>query len=101
MGRKRKIEFSKRLINDIRWLLWVVTIGGLILAAYCIYKGYLGSLPWLASMVGLPWAAHGTVCSFYLNMAKSDHRDGGITMEAARANGFYLDDRSNNSSPAI
>jgi len=38
-------EFSKRLISDIRLLLWVVTLGGLVLAAYCIRKGYTGSLP--------------------------------------------------------
>ena len=39
-------------------------------------------------MVGLPWTAHGTVCAFYLNMAKSDHREGGITYESAKAAGF-------------
>lgn len=39
-------------------------------------------------MVGLPWTAHGTVCSFYLNMSKSDHKEGGITFEAAKAKGF-------------
>ena len=39
-------------------------------------------------MVGLPWTAHGTVCSFYLNMAKSDHSEGGITFETAKASGF-------------
>ena len=27
------MEFSKRLISDIRALLWVVTVGGLLLAA--------------------------------------------------------------------
>ena len=81
-------DFSKRLISDIRALLWVVTVGGLLLAAYCIHAGYIGSLPWLSAMVGLPWTAHGTVCAFYLNMAKSDHREGGITFEAARTAGF-------------
>ncbi len=81
-------DYSKKLIADIRWLLWVVTIGGLMLAAFCIYRGYLGSLPWLSAMVGLPWTAHGVVCSFYLNMAKSDHKEGGITFETAKANGF-------------
>lgn len=85
---KKQLEFSKKLIADIRGLLWVVTVGGLMLAALCIYKGYLGSLPWLSAMVGLPWTAHGVVCSFYLNMAKSDHSAGGITFETARANGF-------------
>jgi len=79
-----RLDFSKQLIRDIRGLLWVVTLGGLGLAAYCIRAGYAGSLPWLSAMVGLPWTAHGAVCAFYLNMAKSDHREGGITYEAAR-----------------
>lgn len=82
------MEFSKRLIADIRALLWVVTLGGLLLAAWCIHKGFTGSLPWLSAMVGLPWSAHGVVCSFYLNMAKSDHKEGGITYETAKANNF-------------
>ena len=46
------------------------------------------ALPWLTAMVGLPWTAHGTVCAFYLNMAKSDHKEGGIAFETARAAGF-------------
>lgn len=85
------MEFSKRLIADIRSLLWVVTVGGLILAAYCIHVGYMGALPWLTAMVGLPWTAHGTVCAFYLNMAKSDHREGGITFESAKSSRFVKD----------
>lgn len=93
-GRKRsrrrggKDDFSKRLIADIRALLWVVTVGGLVLAACCIRSGYTGALPWLTAMVGLPWSAHGVVCASYLSMAKSDHRQGGITYETARAGGF-------------
>ena len=66
----QKMDFSKRLIADIRVLLWVVTVGGLFLAFYCIRTGYTGSLPWISAMVGMPWTAHGTVCAFYLNMAK-------------------------------
>lgn len=97
--RLRKMAFSKRLISDIRILLWVVTIGGIILAAYCIYRGYTGSLPWLSAMVGLPWSAHGVVCSMYLNMSKSDHREGGITYETAKANGFNVDSSLENSPP--
>ena len=85
---KQEQEFSKRLIADIRGLLWTVTIGGLALAAFCIFKSFDGALPWLSAMVGLPWAAHGAICSFYLSMAKSDHREGGITFEAAKAADF-------------
>ncbi len=101
-NKKKELEFSKRLISDIRYLLWVVTIGGLVLAFYCIILGYTGSLPWISSMVGLPWAAHGTVCSFYMNMAKSDHTgaDGkGITYAIAEAKGFRNDDDNWESPP--
>ena len=92
--------FSKQLVRDIRALLWVVTVGGLVLAAYCIRVGYNGALPWLSAMVGLPWTAHGVVCSCYLSMAKSDHRRGGITYESAKAAGFGQDSGSENS-PSI
>lgn len=93
---KAKLDYSKRIVRDIRVLLWVVTVGGLILAAYCIHNGFSGSLPWLSAMVGLPWSAHGVVCAFYLNMAKSDHSVGGITFEAAKAKDF---DTSNDDVP--
>lgn len=81
-------QYSKQLIADIRSLLWVVTLGGLALAVLCILLGYTGSLPWISAMVGLPWTAHGVVCSCYLGVTKSDHREGGITFEAAKARGF-------------
>lgn len=96
---KKKTDFSKRLVMDIRALLWVVTLGGLALCLVCIKYGYLGSLPWLSALVGLPWTAHGVVCSFYLNMAKSDHREGGITYEKAKANSFASVEYSENSPP--
>ena len=94
---KTKAEYSKKLVTDIRSLLWVVTIGGLLLAFYCVRKNYLGALPWVTSMVGLPWTAHGVICSFYLNMAKSDHKVGGITFETAKANNFVINQASNDS----
>ena len=94
---KTKAEYSKKLVTDIRSLLWVVTIGGLLLAFYCVRKNYLGALPWVTSMVGLPWTAHGVICSFYLNMAKSDHKVGGITFETAKANNFVVNQASNDS----
>lgn len=101
--RSAKPEFSKRLVMDIRALLWVVTLGGLALAAYCIRVGYTGSLPWISAMVGLPWTAHGVVCSFYLSLCKSDHKEGGITYEAAKAANFNAPKEPEGSvdSPAI
>ena len=97
---KTKVEYSKKLVTDIRSLLWVVPVGGLLLAFYCVRKNYLGALPWVTSMVGLPWTAHGVICSFYLNMAKSDHKVGGITFETAKANNFVVK-QNNNDSPKI
>ena len=97
---KTKAEYSKKLVTDIRSLLWVVTVGGLLLAFYCVHKNYLGALPWVTSMVGLPWTAHGVICSFYLNMAKSDHKVGGITFETAKANNFIVN-QTRNDSPKI
>ena len=94
---KTKAEYSKKLVTDIRSLLWVVTVGGLLLAFYCVRKNYLGALPWVTSMVGLPWTAHGVICSFYLNMAKSDHKVGGITFETAKANNFVVNQAINDS----
>ena len=105
-ARKNKLEFSKKLVADIRSLLWVVTVGGIVLAFYCVYKDYTGSLPWIAAMVGLPWTAHGTVCGFYLNLVKSDHSSAtgeGITFAAAQAKGFMENQENDDSweSPAI
>lgn len=97
---KRIADYSKQMITDIRSLLWIVTVGGLLLAFYCVYKNYLGALPWVSAMVGLPWTAHGVICSFYLNMAKSDHKVGGITFETAKANNFVVSN-SSNASPKI
>ena len=93
----RKTSFSKQLVRDIRGLLWIVTVGGLVLAGYCIHRGYTGSLPWLTAMVGLPWTAHGVVCTAYLNMAKSDHKQGGITYDLA----MKELERQSQDSPAI
>lgn len=87
MMKRPKKEHSKE-ITDIRALLWVVTLGGLLLAFYSVHKDYTGALPWITAMVGLPWTAHAAVCRGYLDMAKSDHSEGGITFEAAKAANF-------------
>ncbi len=81
---ERKLDYSKRLTNDMRALLWVVTCGGFALAFCCVFMGYVAELPWIVALVGLPWTAWGTAASFYMNLAKSDHREGGITYELAK-----------------
>ena len=56
-----------------------------------VHHGYIGGLPWIVTLVGLPWSAHGVVYACYLNMCKSDHSEGGITFESAKAKGFVED----------
>lgn len=87
----RSLAYSKQLISDIRGLLWVVTVGGLLLAFYCVSKDFTGSLPWIGAMIGLPWAAHATICAVYLEKSKAENTaaDGtGIVYAAAAAKNF-------------
>ena len=106
-GKSRKkpylSQFSKWMIADIRPLLWIVTVGGLLLAFYAIHEDYTGALPWIGAMVGLPWTAHGVICTAYLGLQKSDHRQGGITYDAAKAANFNVPQEPEGSvdSPAI
>ena len=92
-------QFSKWMIADIRPLLWIVTIGGFALAFLAIWKDFTGALPWIGTMVGLPWTAHGVICTAYLGVCKSDHRTGGITFEAAKAKGFKQESTYTDSPP--
>ena len=83
--------FSKQLILDIRALLWIVTIGGIALAFYCVHEGFVGSLGWITSLVGLPWASHATICSFYMVKSKAENTSAngdGIVYAAAAAKNF-------------
>lgn len=80
---KRKQEFSKKLLLQESILIWVHTIAHILLAFYCIYKGYTGSLPWLAAEASLPWATYGVSQVFYYNKAKSENSKNGIKYEAS------------------
>ena len=95
---KKELSYSKKLIADVRALLWVITIGGVALAFYCIYSDYTSSLPWISTMVGLPWASHATICSLYLNKSKAENTaaDGtGIVYAAAAAHDFMENYQAN------
>lgn len=82
MGKRlKKTEFSKYLLIQESILIWIVTIALIALAYVCIMNGYLGSLPWLASMIGFPWAAYGTSQAFYYNKSKAENTTGGVVYE--------------------
>lgn len=100
----KQLDFSKKLINDNRYLLWIINVGGLLLAFYCVRYSYMGALGWIAGMITAAWAAHGTICSWYFSMAKSDHRNAagdGITFAAAQATGFAQEEENYSDSPPV
>ena len=55
-----------------------MTLSFIGLAALCIIKDYVGSLPWLTAMVSLPWAAYGVSQCFYYNKSKAENTKDGI-----------------------
>lgn len=86
--RKNHTEFSKILLKQESALIWVISLAFLILAFYCIHKGFTGSLPWLAAMIGFPWTAYGVSQAMYYKKSQKENTVGGIkydtTMEEIR-----------------
>jgi len=52
-------EFSKVLLIQESILIWILTIAFTALAFFCVINNYLGSLPWIATMISFPWGAYG------------------------------------------
>ena len=78
----KKTEFSKTLLIQESILIWIMSLTFLILAFYCIYMGYTGSLPWLAAMVAFPWTAYGISQAFYYKKAMAENTKDGIKFES-------------------
>lgn len=72
----------------------------LALMYLCITMGYTSAAAWLTAAVGLAEAIIGAGLAGYLSLCKTDHSEGGITFESAKAKGFTHDEGSVNS-PAI
>lgn len=75
---KKKREFSKVLLIQESALIWVTTLVCLILGAYCIYKGFTGSLPWFSSIIVSTWAAYGVSQAMYYKKAMAENTEGGV-----------------------
>ena len=78
----KKTEFSKSLLIQESILIWIMSLTFLVLAFYCIYMGYTGSLPWLAAMVAFPWTAYGISQAFYYRKAMAENTRDGIKFES-------------------
>lgn len=84
-GPKKKKEFSKALLIQESALIWIMSLIFLFLAFYCIYKGFLGSLPWLTAMIGFPWTAYGVSQVFYYKKSLAENTKNGVKYQAVLA----------------
>ena len=82
---KKKREFSKTLLIQESVLIWIMSISFLILAFYCVAMGFMGSLPWLAAMIGCPWTAYAVSQAYYYKKSMHENTAGGIKFETAIA----------------
>lgn len=75
---KQKREFSKTLLIQESALIWISTLAYIVLAFYCIYNGYMGSLPWLTASASLPWAAYGVSQVYYYKKSMAENTKNGV-----------------------
>lgn len=87
LGKKKK-EFSKILLVQESWLIWLTTISTLVLAYICVFRDAYAELPWLTALVGLPWAAYGVSQVAYYDKAKKENIKGGIKYDTVLHQGI-------------
>ena len=78
-GKKR--EFSKSLLIQESFLIWIVTLSFIGLAYYCVANQYFGELPWLVAMCGFPWTAYGVSQACYYKKSEKENTKDGIVFE--------------------
>ena len=97
-GRK-KLEWHK-IIALLVIILGVVIVQECFVLMYlCIRSGYTATAAWLTAAVGLAEAVTGLGAKCYFDLARSDHSEGGITSETARAQGFAKNEPAGSSPP--
>ena len=74
----KKREFSKTLLIQESALIWISTLAYIALAFYCIFNGYMGSLPWLTASASLPWAAYGVSQVYYYKKSMAENTKDGV-----------------------
>ena len=95
-------RFAQKL--DTSKLVCFLLVGsGLLITQECIYlmrlcikSNYMASAAWLTAALSLAQVIIITGGKCYFELVKSDHKRGGITFEAAKANGFQEQDASDN-----
>ena len=80
--KKKNTEFSKKLLIQESILIWITTLTFLVLAVFCIFRDYIGELPWLTAMIAFPWAAYGVSQAWYYKKSLGENTKDGITYES-------------------
>lgn len=94
----KRLEWSKVIALLVIVVGVVIVQECFVLMYLCITLGFTSTAAWLTAAVGLAEAVIAAGATGYFNLAKSDHKEGGITFEAAKSKGFVED---NSASPPI
>lgn len=90
-AKERKVEWSK-VVCLLAMLAGLLIVQECLFLMYlCIKSGYTAAAAWLTAATGVGEAIIIAGANGYLSLAKSDHKRGGITFEAAKANNFRTD----------
>ena len=81
----KKIEFSKTLLIQESILVWITTLTLLLITCYCIFNGFMGTLPWLITLITVVWGAYGVSQVFYYKKSLAENTKNGVKYEAVLA----------------
>lgn len=93
-----KIQWSKFLPALVIVFGFILAQECMFLMYLCIKEGYTSTAAWLTAAIGVAEAIIGAALSAYISLCKVDHKEGGITFEAAKAKNFV---KESENSPAI
>ncbi len=79
--KKKRVSFSKLLLLLESAIVLYTTYQGFGIAKLAIELGFMGTLPWIATMVTAAWGAYGTSAACYYAKAKAENTAGGVTYE--------------------
>ena len=80
--KKKRVSFSKLLLLLESGIVLYTTYEGFGIGKACgRTSGFMGTLPWIATMVTAAWGAYGTSAACYYAKAKAENTAGGVTYE--------------------
>lgn len=83
-----KIQWSKLLPILVILAGFIMAQECIFLMYLCIKSGYTAAAAWLTAAIGVAEAIIGASLTAYISLCKVDHKEGGITFEAAKAKNF-------------